>query len=252
MKCPSCGKEEPEWVKFCSSCGSPMVMISEQSLAQPAVPEMIESTDDTVLIDQAPYEAPKEERVVIREVKSTELPTMVFVTFVFLIVIGSMVGVFIGYYLGVSISQQNDSNIDDDPTTQEEPIVVVLSSASVTQVVRGTGESITVWDASFQIQGVSPNYKRIEWSMIRVSMISSSGSGLIWSIAPVLDEPLYYCDEAPIQVEIWFVDIQGDGKTNAGDGLKITGMSEECEGATVQVIQSSDLIASMRLPTDFP
>ena len=231
-----------------------MDVISDQSPIHSTPPEPTESLNESLFIDSLSSETPEKDKLVVRDVTSTELPTMVLVIFVFLIVIGSMVGVFIGFYLGVNIGNETSNDDISEINRYDDPISVIFSSPSVTKVTRGasSGDSITVWDANLQIQDVTPDYKRVEWIFIRISIVSESGSALISSSTPTLDDPTYYSDYVPIEVEFWFIDIQGDGKTNAGDGLKITGLSQEYEGATVQVMQGPDLIASVKLPTDFP
>lgn len=126
--------------------------------------------------------------------------------------------------------------------TEEEPVLVNLSPP----VVRSRG---TVWDASIEVERIVPHHTSLHWVSIGIVVSSVNGSALNITTTPQDDVGSTYHD----YVEFWYVDIEpGDGKIDAGDSIKITGLSREYEGATVRLVCANEIMGTVTLPADFP
>jgi hypothetical protein len=46
--------------------------------------------------------------------------------------------------------------------------------------------------------------------------------------------------------------VRGDVYIDAGDGIKVTGITEEYKGANVTVFHKGEMVGEVRIPPDFP
>jgi hypothetical protein len=132
------------------------------------------------------------------------------------------------------------------PTTQEEPKITIILESPFAEGRQGTTDQ--VWDATLDIMRILPTESEVPWSGLRVLVKSETGSVLLVATEPVADSGTY--GDA---VEVWYVDTTGNrDRADAGDAFKVTSMSEDYEGATVEVLRVGERVASTRLQTDFP
>jgi hypothetical protein len=159
-------------------------------------------------------------------------------------------------------------------------VVVIIAIAVVTAmvsllflgIVENQGEELTTvnqsmpivtqrdidgtvyWDSTSTINMVTPRDADVPWSDVRVDIKAPTGSVLLPLSRPLPDDPSTYDDASggSVDVEVWFVDVDGDGQLEAGDSLKITGMTNAYEGSIVEMMLSARRIAESRLPMDFP
>lgn len=124
-------------------------------------------------------------------------------------------------------------------------ITVQMSSPSVSQFMR----TETCWDAILNINKITPKDVKVEWEDVRLSAKSSSGAILEMGTVLAEDTGLY---ADPATLEYWFIDISGDPYMGAGDAIKITSMPDTWEGAIVDLTLDGELVATSKLPTDFP
>ena len=110
------------------------------------------------------------------------------------------------------------------------------------------------WDVTSRVNMVSPSGTKLLWSEVRIIVKSSMGALLIPATLPSPDAPASYDDasDGTVDVEAWFIDVDGDGNLEAGDTLKLTGIGASYEGAVVEMVKAGARIASLTLPTDFP
>ncbi len=130
-------------------------------------------------------------------------------------------------------------------TDENEKITVNLSSPSVASFTRGTA----CWDATMNINKITPKDEKVSWSEVKIIVKSSAGSVLQATTTPLLDTGVYAAVATP---QFWYVEATGDTKMSAGDGIKLTGMPQTWEGAVVELTKGGERIASATLPTNFP
>ncbi len=110
------------------------------------------------------------------------------------------------------------------------------------------------WDATVVIDRVTPRDEQVLWGEVWVSIKSENGSLLDAAMQPSIDNPGGYDDDTDgsVDVEAWFIETRtGDVKMSGGDGIKLTGLTPDYEGATVQLVRNQEPIASFTLPTTF-
>jgi len=141
--------------------------------------------------------------------------------------------------------------------TDEQKTTVNIASPNVQSAtndgpddIAGNADDVTIYDAVLNINKITPKDDKVNWLDMRIIVKSSTGSVLQAEITPVADAP-YDRSTDPQPVEFWFIETGGDVKMSAGDAVKITGMPDTWEGATVIFKKSGDQIASITLPTDF-
>jgi len=137
----------------------------------------------------------------------------------------------------------------------DEKITVNLASPSVQSFDRDPGAPVfTVWDATMNVNKITPKDEKVSWSEVKMIVKSSAGSVLQPSIGLTQDTLTYDdIDGAVVDLEFWYVETTtGDTKMSAGDGIKITGMPQAWEGAIVELLKGGERIASATLPTNFP
>jgi flagellin-like protein len=137
------------------------------------------------------------------------------------------------------------SGMIQDP--EDEKLTIQLSSPTVTKYDRN-GDC---WDAVLNVNKMTPKDEKVQWSEVKIAIKDSGGSILNQATEPDLDISTYM---DPAAVEFWYVDISVDvpAKMGAGDSIKLSGLSDLYEGATVQILKAGKIIGSTTLPTDFP
>ena len=131
-----------------------------------------------------------------------------------------------------------------------ERLVIGMTSPTVEQ--RSIDGQVR-WDTILNINWMSPNDARPSWIDVRVVIRSSDGIILESQRAPQEDLGLY--DDAvdgAIDVEFWFIDRGSrDSFVAVGDAIRITGMTEEYQEATVEIVYAGERIGSIGLPWNF-
>ena len=144
--------------------------------------------------------------------------------------------------------------------TDEQKTTVNIASPNVSSFqidpdgTPGTGDEYTVFDAVLNINKITPKDDKVNWIDVRIIVKSSTGSVFQSETTPVADtNPTTYDrdDTGGIDVEFWYVETGGDVKMSAGDAIKLTGMPDTWEGATIILKKSGEQIGSIKLPTDF-
>jgi flagellin-like protein len=134
----------------------------------------------------------------------------------------------------------------------EEKVTVNIATPDVQAQTRTN----PCWDATLNINKITPKDEKVKWTEVRCVIKSASGSILNTALAPTADTPASYNDPAgtgPGVVQFWFVETDaGDTKMSAGDAIKVTGMDVGYEGATVDLTKAGERIGSITLPTNFP
>lgn len=161
-------------------------------------------------------------------------------------------GIIIGIVCSVLVAfvALKDEGGDGYYGSDVERITVTLA---VPEVQRQMRDGEMVWDAILNIQKITPVDKKVLWTEARVLIKSESGSILLQATALSADNSSAYDDTAPITVQVWYVETtRGDTKMSAGDAIKLTGMSDWYEGATIEIRKGGDIIGHATMPTNFP
>ncbi len=147
----------------------------------------------------------------------------------------------------VPLSGCTEDNVVSDEQyqmTEEEYIVITLQSPVVS---KRTGDAGETWDLTLTIMDINPNSAMVRWIEVHVSVKGADGSVLVMGTIPSHDSGLY--DTGP---EVWYQEVAGaEDRATVGDGLRITSMSREFEGATVQVTRQGEVLATATLPGTF-
>ena len=136
-------------------------------------------------------------------------------------------------------------------TSDEDKITVNLASPNVQQRTAGATQ---IWDATLNINKMTPKDEKVLWTEVKVIIKASSGSILDTATVPLLDGSVAYDDDAAggVTVEFWYVETGANTQMNAGDAIKITGMADTYEGATLELTKAGERIGSATMPTNFP
>jgi len=129
--------------------------------------------------------------------------------------------------------------------THDELITLSLGAPDVKQKSRNSGY---VWDTTIAVNLMVPLTAEVAWTEVKVLVKSSTGAQLLASTTPAPDNPSAYRNS----VDVWYVDVDGDGRMDVGDSIKITGMSSSYEGATIELSRGGRLVGASLLPTTFP
>jgi flagellin-like protein len=141
-------------------------------------------------------------------------------------------------------------------TSDEDKITVNLASPSVQKYDRGVTVVNYVWDATLNINKMTPKDEKVLWSEVKIIIKSAAGSILNQAASPGDDATATYdTDDVPanIAVEFWYVETtSGDTRMSAGDAIKVTGMTAAYEGASLELTKAGERIGSATMPTNFP
>ncbi len=126
--------------------------------------------------------------------------------------------------------------------------VVVMAAPRVTSRQLGNN---TIWDATLEIAQVTPS--DVRWDDLTIYIESRDGTVLLDEMIVGLDDPTLYDDATDgwVDVQLWYVESPSDGTMDAGEAIKVTGMDERYQGATVELLLD-DLVGIVNLPLNFP
>ncbi len=148
-------------------------------------------------------------------------------------------------------------------TDESDKTTVNLASPSV-QSLDVTERTTACWDVTLNINKITPKDDKVKWSELRIIVKGADGSVLNQATTPAANTGAYAGDlpaGGPVVVEFWYVEVTaGDLKMDAGDGVKITGMTDgsgfvgedDYQGAMVEFTKGGERIASATLQTNFP
>jgi hypothetical protein len=137
-------------------------------------------------------------------------------------------------------------NVSDEQEslTEEEYIVITLDSPNL---VRRTGDAGDTWDVTLDILDLTPPTAMARWIELSLVVKGFDGSVLIPATPLSKDSGLYGVDP-----EVWYQEVSGnEERATVGDGFRITSMTRDFEGATVQVVRQGEILATSTLPTTF-
>jgi hypothetical protein len=129
----------------------------------------------------------------------------------------------------------------------EEKVTVNLSISSVEERTVTDG---TCWDATLDVNKITPRGEKVIWREVRIIIKGADGNVLDPAINLELDEPSLY-HEIITKPQFWYVDTDDNNRMDAGDQIKITGLDMRYEGALVYPIKAGEQIGSITLPSDF-
>ena len=139
--------------------------------------------------------------------------------------------------------------IDDDPHFHT---TVNLSSPSL---VRDGSDEIPTWEMTSNVNKVTPRDDKIHYSQVRITIRSSDGTSMVEKAKPMPEDPSGTTQTSGI-VQIWFNDTNDNGDLDAGDVMRITGISTDHEGALVLIIfkwrEIDQQVGTIQLPLEFP
>jgi len=122
---------------------------------------------------------------------------------------------------------------------------IVMQMGSPVTVKR---DSVDIWDATSSINKITPKNSVVKWSDISLIIMDFSGSVLLMNTKPSADTGSY-----GDSIEVWYVDSTGEGNAaDPGDEVKLTGMDDGYQGATIEIDYKGRLVGDMRLTTNFP
>jgi hypothetical protein len=109
------------------------------------------------------------------------------------------------------------------------------------------------WDAVIIITDISPGEGKLDWIDTLIQIKYADGSVALDPTTPPLDGEQLYDDgsDGTITVEVWHIDTPPMNRANTGDSIKLTGLDEGYQGATVLVFRGDERIGSTILPIDF-
>ena len=139
-------------------------------------------------------------------------------------------------------------------TDESDKTTVNLASPSV-QSLDVTERTTACWDVTLNVNKITPKDDKVKWSELRIVVKGADGSVLNQATTPAANTGAYTGDDlsTAVAVQFWYVEVTaGDLKMDAGDGVKITGMTDIYEGASVEWTKGGERIASATLPTNFP
>ena len=113
--------------------------------------------------------------------------------------------------------------------------------------------NVTIWDATINVNIVTPRDTMALWTGVEIFIISRNGMDL--TERPLLpDDPRNYDDATNgwVDVEGWYIETSLDLFIEEGEAVKVTGMDDRYESSILEIIFMGDVIGSIMLPTDFP
>ena len=111
---------------------------------------------------------------------------------------------------------------------------------------RDTGVT-TVWDASANIQKITPSGSNVPWTDVSVVVKDATGS-VVLPLTTVKEDT----DNYGSGVEAWYVDGTGTrDQADAWDAIKVSGLTEDHESGQISIFFKGNKVATMNLPIDF-
>ena len=140
-----------------------------------------------------------------------------------------------------------DMLIEDDHIC---PINVRLSSPSMTR----DDIDMDAWEATINVNLITPRDRDLRCLDVRVAIKSSEGL-LMEELVEPLPEDLTGNSQNNDIVQIWISDNNNNNRLDPGDVIRISGLTTDHEGATVQILNltegSGKLVADLTLPSEF-
>ena len=120
-------------------------------------------------------------------------------------------------------------------------------SLSVHDPVRRSTDGDDVWDVNMEILKVTTDEAEAKWIHMTV-MVKDNSGGVLLQETPLSKDSGFYGNA----VEAWYVERGGDANAaDAGDAIKITGMSRSYQAGQVTVLYRESTAASVTLPLIF-
>jgi hypothetical protein len=134
------------------------------------------------------------------------------------------------------------------PEEPKEPRSIDMDTPTVTQRTIGDG---TFWDSTASVTVIDPPDAEVIWESVRVVVKDANTSVLMGKTSPEPNNPPMYDNgsDGKVDVQVWYIDIDGDGHMETGDRLKFT---ERYEGAKVEIYYGQRQIGTFTLPEEFP
>jgi len=150
--------------------------------------------------------------------------------------------------MGASFFMGVLSLIDESP---EEQNVINFQAPRVSQ---RQVSNVTVWDATLEVDRVTPRESGVWWDTLQLSVLSREGDVLFAYHNPAIDDPQSYDDATNgwVDVEAWYIDLENNTLLRQGDIIKITGMDERYQGATIMIREKGTQTVTLQLPLNFP
>ena len=239
MICPSCGTSLPSGVATCTACGryvSPEYHV-HGGPQDPRAPPPAYGVPP-VEVEPAPPRPPTDYPVDVGKGPGFT-PMVIAVVVAFLIVfLSALAWVY----------------IDSEPYAPYE-IEKVTVNLATPNIMRQEINGQPYWEAVLNINKITPRDEAVIWRDVRMVIKSSNGSVILPLTGLNADDALAYDrgTDGQVDLQVWFVETTpGTSRMDAGDAMKITGMTADFEGAFVQVLRDGERIGSITLPTNFP
>jgi hypothetical protein len=144
--------------------------------------------------------------------------------------------------------------MDWDFTSPEEPKDLSSIDLDVPTVTTRTIDERTFWDSTVSITLIEPPDAEAQWATVRVVVKDANLSVLLELTPLVADNPPMYDNgsDGRVDVQVWHIDIDGDGHVDTGDRMKFTALTKHYEGAEVKVFHGQSLIGTFTFPNEFP
>lgn len=246
MRCSLCGFEVKAMVRFCPGCGQELIGPSTEPVQ--THPPIWSHDDEQERANyglapdyHGPYAyTPKGSGSPKSGLSMDRVAVITKISVVFLIFI--LGGLFLYYW-----------TVPDIPSGGEGQISVNIAS---TQMESRIIDGDQYWDATFFVNKLRPKDQTISWEEIKVSVKDQAGRTLFKNLKVFRDNPSNYDNalDGRLDVETWFIKMvenPNNYKIEAGDTLKITGLTSDYMRAKIVIKFNGDQISSLTLPSDF-
>jgi len=231
MDCPRCGARVQQGMQYCSVCGV---------LVGTSTPPPAQQYPQQVYPPQPyPYQYPPPQPYAQLKEGISAIGKVIIA-----LVVGAMILVVIGIVLITLLIGSIDDNVGPSPPTiQVQPPIVHN---------RQVGGD-THWDAITIVATVSSEGAGTPWSNVRYVLRSSGGDVLLEGTAPLPDNASMYDDgsDGSVDIQAWYVDIDGDGMLGPVDLLKLTGLTLASQGGEWEVVRVGERMVQTELPANF-
>lgn len=144
----------------------------------------------------------------------------------------------IGLLLPVTGCISSDEEKEDEKVT--------FNMTMTTTAPRDTGVT-TVWDATADIQKITPSGSNVPWTDVSIVVKDATGS-VVLPLTTVKEDT----DDYGSGVEVWYLDgTGGRDRADEGDAIKVSGLTMDHEGGQISIFFKDDRVGTMNLPTDF-
>ena len=226
MLCPECGKFVQDGSMFCTACGAQTAPGPNGEWGAPPPPPPEPGMP-------VPHKRPPRDGSA-QAIKIVAIVVVVIVILIAVIGIISLMGL-------LSLYESN-------------PPVQTVIDMQVPRVDQRQISNVTVWDATLEIDTITPRSGEVWWDNLQVSVQSREGEDLFTYHRPLIDDPRSYDDAANgwVDVQVWYVSMEDSSLVSQGDIIKITGMDERYQGGTIYIREKGSETVILTLPLDFP